>query len=370
MFDPIDEALRGKTRIKPTRLLKQEAPVCYPSKGLSRLICLRNLLFPIYNLPFALGVGLIYWLITWQFYSIVERHDISAGKIDAVGVHTGYWETFRFFPLYLMQASLVSIPLVMMLGGLFFALVWYVDAVEYPRWRHWLSKLSFGTAHFLGHVTMMFAFGFLFVMLNNWTAPYVEREVNALWRKSDNELGVAGRTVKEALEPLSRSRQEQREQFGDKSAPGQLRRAAPPASAMPAPDGAARSNAANALESKGIRQILGFVLYPLEAILIGGLAGGFVVGLYWVVCSAAFRMHAEDAFAALRIKDYKNFLRMKFDRDTLTIYPVGVDKVPRKSFWRARGQPPHTAAHNPRLEASGHIDVRLIEKPIVISARE
>ncbi len=367
VLEPIDEAIRGKSRVKPTRLLKQEAPVCYPSKGLSRLLGLKNLLFPLYNFPFALLIGAIYWLITWQFYSVVERHDISAGKIDAVGVHTGFLETFSYFPLYLLQACLVSIPLAAMLLGLLVGLIRYVDAVEQPRWQHWLAKLVVGGAHFLAHVTTMFAVGLFFVMLNNWTSPYIEREVNAIWQQSNATPTAAGRAVKEVLEPLSTSRAGQREAFGDKAtAPGQLRRAAPPASALPNAKAAGPSGA-DPLVTKNVRQVVGFVLYPLQAILFGGLIGGFVFGLYWVIASVLMRMHAAEAFAALRIKDYKNFLRMRFDRDTLTIYPIGVDKIPRRRFWQAPTGP--RMAHAPRFVASGHIDVRLIEKPIVISAK-
>ncbi len=374
VFEPIDEALRGKKRLKRTRILKQEAPVCYPPKGVSRLISLRNLLFPLFNFPFAMGIGIIYWLITWQFYSIVERHDISAGKIDSVGVFTGFWETFQYFPLYLVQASLVSIPLVVMLLGLYATLVWYVDATEKPVWRHWFSKIVIGSAHFATHLTAMFALGFLFVMLNNWTSPFVERQVTAIWQQSEAQLGVIGRSIKEVLEPLSSSRVEQREQYGDKAKPGELRRAAPPQSAVQGPVQPQRKAAVAGLESKSVRQILGFVLYPLQEIIVGGLVGGFVWGLYWTICSILFRMHAEDAFAALRIKDYKNFMRMRFDQETLTIFPIGVDKVPRRRFWQNRQTPARnstatTLTHNPRLVASDHIDVRLIEKPIVISRR-
>lgn len=368
VFDPIDEALHGKKRLKRTRILKQEAPVCYPSKGLSRVISLRNLFFPLFNLPFALGVGVIYWIITWQFYSVVEQHDISAGKIDSVGIYTGYVETFRYFPLYVLQASLVSIPLVLMLAGLYAVLVWYVDAREKPVWRHWSAKFIIGTVHWAAHVTAMFALGFLFVMLNNWTSPYVERQVNAIWQTKGSELGVIGRSIKEALEPLSSSRAEQREQYGDKSKPGELRRAAPPASAQQRP-AVPRGGPADPLVSKGVRQILGFVLYPFQEIIIGGIVGGFVWGLYWTLCSILLRMHAEDAFAALRIKHYKNFMRLRFDRETLTIFPIGVDKIPRASFWRNRSKADPAMPHNPRLVASGHIDVRLIEKPIVIHRR-
>ncbi len=40
----------------------------------------------------------------------------------------------------------------------------------------------------------------------------------------------------------------------------------------------------------------------------GALVGGSLWGLYWVVTGVIGRMHAEDAFAALRIQNYKNFL--------------------------------------------------------------
>lgn len=367
VLEPLDEALRGKKRMKRTRILRQEAPVCYPAKGKSRLLSFKNLLFPLYNFPFALGVGFIYWLITWEFYSVVERHDISAGKIDAVGISTEYWETFQYFPLYLIQACLVSIPLAIMLLALFGTMIWYVDATEKPLWRHWFSKITIGSAHFCAHVTAMFALGFLFVMLNNWASPHVERQVNALWQKSDTQFGVIGRSIREALEPLSSTRAQQREQYGDRSVPRDLRRAAPPA--PPRALSTAPRAASDPLISKGVRQILGFILYPLQSIIIGGLVGGFVWGVYWVICSVAFRMHAEDAFAALRIKDYKNFLRLRFDRDTLTIFPIGVDKIPRRRFWR-NPEPGDALAHNPRLVAKDHINVRLIEKPVIIFRRD
>ena len=44
-------------------------------------------------------------------------------------------------------------------------------------------------------------------------------------------------------------------------------------------------------------------------------------------------MHAGEAFAALRIKNYKNFLRIKIEKDKLTIYPLGIDKMPGPDHW-------------------------------------
>ena len=69
-------------------------------------------------------------------------------------------------------------------------------------------------------------------------------------------------------------------------------------------------------------------LYPFEAVAIGGLLGGFIFGAYWVLAGLIARMHTGDAFGALGIRNYKNFLRMKFDEHSLTIYPIGVDKLP------------------------------------------
>ena len=77
-------------------------------------------------------------------------------------------------------------------------------------------------------------------------------------------------------------------------------------------------------------------------------------------------MHSEDAFAALRIKDYKNFLRFRFERDKLTIYPVGLDRVPRRSEWREPDPAKPRPAHNPKLVPASEFEVRLIEQPIVI----
>jgi hypothetical protein len=120
-----------------------------------------------------------------------------------------------------------------------------------------------------------------------------------------------------------------------------------------------------------VRELVGFVSYPALMIGLGALFGGSLWGLYWVLTGIFGRMHSEQAFAALRIKNYKNFLRLKFERDKLTIYPLGIDKVPGPDGWLnvARGKA-NPLAHNPKLIAARPIDVRLIENPIVIARSE
>ena len=80
-------------------------------------------------------------------------------------------------------------------------------------------------------------------------------------------------------------------------------------------------------------------------------------------------MHCGDAFGALMIKDYKHFLRMRFDRDTLTIYPIAIEKVPGRRGWRI----PTTGerAKSPsQIVPKKPLDPHLIEAPIVIRAAD
>ena len=101
-------------------------------------------------------------------------------------------------------------------------------------------------------------------------------------------------------------------------------------------------------------------------VMFGAVIGGSLWGFYWVL-TGLVRMHAAEAFAALRIQNYKNFLRIKVEKDKLTIYPLAVDRIPGADDWmnapRGKANPQPT---NPKLIAVKPIDVRLIENPIVI----
>ena len=121
--------------------------------------------------------------------------------------------------------------------------------------------------------------------------------------------------------------------------------------------------------------------YPVLIIPLGGLVGGFIFGAYWVLTGLLARMHTGDAFGALGIRDYKNFVRMKFERDKLTIYPIGVKKLPStKSLTKAcrkldERAPPKGSSQErepllkiDRLEGILIPNVRGEVKPIVITA--
>jgi hypothetical protein len=66
----------------------------------------------------------------------------------------------------------------------------------------------------------------------------------------------------------------------------------------------------------------------------GGLLGSWILGLYLLVSLNGFGRHSNEAFSALRIPDFKNFIRLHIDPSgRLSIFPFGIERVPRR--WRA-----------------------------------
>jgi calcineurin-like phosphoesterase family protein len=110
--------------------------------------------------------------------------------------------------------------------------------------------------------------------------------------------------------------------------------------------------------------IASYVLAAL-LVLLGGLAGATIVGLYLVISDLCFGWHRNEVFAAQSIIDYRNFLRMKIEEDgSLLIFPIGLRRVPRK--WRARPNP-ELRQQGPRYEpADAALRPHLIEGPIRI----
>jgi hypothetical protein len=347
--DAIEPFKREGLGLRRRAPIKPQAPKCYPNKGRSYLLSLGNVLFPFFNPGFAIGIGLLYWLVTWQFHNVVTQYNISSGKIDALGTTTSLWSVLWYMPIYLVSAIITSISLAVVLGGLYATLVWYVDAVEQPRIRRVLTKFFVGTAHFLAHVTAMFTLSLLVVSLNNQMTPPIERWLNALYKDRAEQAPIVRDVIQEGLEPLQRK---QATQQREKSAAPSGQSATPP---RPSP----------------VRELVGFTAYPTLMITLGALFGGSLWGFYWVLTGVFGRMHSEEAFAALRIKNYKSFLRLKFEKDKLTIYPLGIDKMPGPDHWMnaPRGKV-NSMPNNPKLIAVKPIDVHLIESPIVIYCDE
>ena len=94
---------------------------------------------------------------------------------------------------------------------------------------------------------------------------------------------------------------------------------------------------------------------------VGGLVGSFVLAAYLLVADELFGLNDNELFASQRNRDRKSFLRLHLDEDgALTVYPVGVDRTPRR--WGLR---PDGADDDPWFEPEdGPVAAHLIEEPI------
>jgi hypothetical protein len=64
----------------------------------------------------------------------------------------------------------------------------------------------------------------------------------------------------------------------------------------------------------------------------GAIVGPAVMGLYLFLSSNLFGAHADQAFAALRIKHFKHFLRFHISSDgVLHIFPIGIPTIPHEN---------------------------------------
>lgn len=111
------------------------------------------------------------------------------------------------------------------------------------------------------------------------------------------------------------------------------------------------------------RQLLlaGVLIFPA-----GWVVGSFIMGIYLWASLNLFGRHSNEAFSSLIIPDWKHFLRLKVDANgNLTIYPVGILRVPRK--WKDR--PAGTSGPGQVPDDSRASAAELIEAPIVIKVR-
>lgn len=104
-------------------------------------------------------------------------------------------------------------------------------------------------------------------------------------------------------------------------------------------------------------------------LVFGGAVGGFIFGLYLLLTCRYAHMNDNDAFSAMRLDGYRHFLRLRILGDTLTVYAVGLDRVPKREDWRDNPAS-DTNPTAPWFVPESPLEPHLIEKPIVIRARK
>jgi Calcineurin-like phosphoesterase len=317
----------------------------YPSRGRSRLLALQNLWLPFHNRRFTLLLGFIYFFYAWVFNISVPAQFLSPPSSSifelSVANAAAVAATVRTNPTFFF-----------MLLGLWVGLVAYVDAkLEHRRWK-WLNgpiKFVFGTLHFLLHIkALLFVSALTAFLANKVFDPAiggallnVKLLVADFWHNGSYVSGAKDVTLK-SMEACA---------------------------AKLDWSGSAAETWSCVHEYVGRDAFfigISALSYAVISIIIGGVIGALIFGCYWVVTSILFGMH-QDAFSALANKNYKNFLRMKFEEEQLTIYPIGVDRIPGAKEWRAwDGAQDAKLEHRPLLVPKSQMKPRLIDEPIII----
>jgi hypothetical protein len=83
--------------------------------------------------------------------------------------------------------------------------------------------------------------------------------------------------------------------------------------------------------------------------------GSIIMGLYLLISLQGFGRHSNEAFSALSIKDYKNFLRLHVTRDGVEIFPIKIHKVPKWTGTPVKGSP--DSESDPQMIEQGSIKV-------------
>lgn len=95
----------------------------------------------------------------------------------------------------------------------------------------------------------------------------------------------------------------------------------------------------------------------------GWIVGSSILGLYLLISLNGFGRHGNEAFSSLAIQDWKHFLRLKIDREgTLTIFPIGIRRVPREWTTRENSESRFVAAEQ-------EVKPELIDGPITVTRR-
>jgi hypothetical protein len=71
-------------------------------------------------------------------------------------------------------------------------------------------------------------------------------------------------------------------------------------------------------------------LFTVEVLVGGGFIGAILFGFWLIVGNLCAGWHEQEVFSSQSLQDYKSFLRMRLDAHGLTIYPIGLDAVPRR----------------------------------------
>jgi hypothetical protein len=375
----------------PQAVPKQtSANACYPSKARSRASALNAFRFPANNVSFCVAVGIIYWLMTWTFANLrVDAWlDIPPGEKITRGLTQSAFQLREC----LQEEEQVQTKLRQsrakgkdvrscILGseektytGTGTVEEWTLQAMEFyfkDTTSGWLTKTwsAFRKGYhllLLGVVNSILAAVFLFAVLVAFFVVAKSKFRRAWGLASRGVQSVGHLFVHLSVMWGLYSWLAYFNYKGTERLSTQLPQLSQPwrewLGVSLADDGK------TALQFLKVpMEFWARIVYPIEMIVLGGLLGALVFAIYLSLAYGLGKVNYDWVFSSQRIADYKCFLRMRFEPDKLTIYPIGLDSVPARDGWRWRRDP---APGQALVEPRSPLRPRLIEGPIEIRADE
>ena len=316
-------------------------PACYPSFAKSKRLSWQLLAWPFYNWKISMIAGLAYLVLAAIFAQTEIPFDGTNGAATVQSLlqqsFSGADSPSPSITTLLLLAIANSPALAGALFLLFVILYAYANVDGTLRRRRWIRTMT-ASWHFLAHLSAIITLYVFFTWLNF----AVIREAAAAFFASSQAFWEASAQLLAQTPVL------------------------------------AELNAmvqATAINGMPVQSWL-TLLYPLEFILLGGVVAGSIVGLYMFINCRFLKLHCCDSFSALGIEDYKHFLRIRFDRDKLTLYPIALNRVPGERGWHMSDawkswfkEPGKARPTEPIFLPRRNLTPRLVEGPIEINAR-
>jgi Calcineurin-like phosphoesterase len=105
---------------------------------------------------------------------------------------------------------------------------------------------------------------------------------------------------------------------------------------------------------------LGVLLIEMGA--VGFLVGSAIFGLNLLITCLCFGMNYNDAFSALRLNRFNNFLRLRIKDDNIEVFAIGLNDVPKRSQWVGNPKARHGNPEEPVFIATQDLQPHLIER--------
>ena len=100
----------------------------------------------------------------------------------------------------------------------------------------------------------------------------------------------------------------------------------------------------------------------IEIGAVGFLVGSAIFGLNLLITCLCFGMNYNDAFSALRLNRFNNFLRLRIKDDNIEVFAIGLNDVPKRSQWVANPKARHGNPEEPVFIATPDLQPHLIER--------